>query len=285
MNTIPTVAALLAHAQHLGVARLDAQLLLAHRLGQSRTWVIAHDDHALAEADVTTLEAALQQRAGGMPLAYLVGEREFHGLALEVSRDVLVPRPETELLVDWALKLLAAMRAADAPGPAPSPCAVVDLGTGSGAVALAIKQAAPWVSVTATDASTAALAVAQRNAQRHGLDVECVLGNWWQPLAGRQFALALSNPPYIAGGDPHLAALMHEPLAALTPGGDGLDALKRLVANAPHHLQRGGWLLLEHGFDQAEAVTALLRARGFAQVQTRRDLAGLPRCTGAYWPG
>jgi release factor glutamine methyltransferase len=161
---------------------------------------------------------------------------------------------------------------------------VVDLGTGSGAVALAVKHARPDVAVCASDASEPALAVAQANAVRHGLGIEWALGDWWAPLAGRRFGLALSNPPYIAGGDPHLAALAHEPRAALTPDGDGLAALRRIVAGAPAQLLPGAWLLLEHGHDQAAAVRSLLAAQGFAAVQTRTDLGGLPRCTGAFWP-
>jgi release factor glutamine methyltransferase len=192
---------------------------------------------------------------------------------------VLVPRPETELLVDWALALLAG-----APAAKPS---VVDLGTGSGAVALALAAALPAgrVAVTATDASPAALAVARGNALRLQLNVEFVEGDWWAPLLGRQFHLAISNPPYIAGDDTHLHALRHEPRAALTPEGDGLDALRRIITTAPGHLLPGAWLLLEHGHDQAATVCHLLTEQGFLAPTTRQDLAGLPRCSGAVWPG
>lgn len=257
----------LARAREAGVARLDAQLLLGHHLRRDRAWLLAHDDAPLGDVQAA-FEAALARRAAGVPLAYLVGEREFRGLPLAVSPAVLVPRPETEGLVEWALELAA------------PEATVVDLGTGSGAIALAFAQARPRARVAATDASADALAVARGNAQRLGLAVEFLHGDWWQPLAGRRFDLVLSNPPYIAGDDPHLAALAHEPRAALTPEGDGLAALRTIVAGAPAHLAPGGWLLLEHGFEQAPAVQALLAAAGFGALATRLDLAGLPRCTG-----
>lgn len=261
----------LARAREAGVARLDAQLLLTHHLKQGRAWLLAHDDAPLGAAQAA-FEADLVRRAAGVPLAYLVGEREFRGLPLAVSPAVLVPRPETEHLVDWALEL------------ATPDAGIVDLGTGSGAIALALAQALPAARITATDASTEALAVARANAARLGLAVEFVHGSWWQPLAGRRFDLVVSNPPYIAGDDPHLAALVHEPRTALTPEGDGLAALRDIVAGAPMHLRPGAWLLLEHGYDQAAAVQALLAAAGFEAIATRHDLAGQPRCTGGRTP-
>jgi len=264
----------LALARAAGLTRLDAQLLLAHGLRRPRVWLLAHDDADLDATAEAAFRGDLRQRAAGVPLAYLVGEREFHGLALQVTPAVLVPRPETELLVDWALELL---RAELAGRPAP---AVVDLGTGSGAVALAIKHRCPAAVVSATDASTAALAVAQANALRLGIDVSFLAGDWWAPLAGRRHDLAVSNPPYVAGDDPHLAALAHEPRSALTPEGDGLACLRQIVTGAPGHLRPGGWLLLEHGHDQAAAVQTLLGERGFEDITTRADIAGLPRCTG-----
>lgn len=276
--TAVTVGQALAAAQSAGLERLDAQLLLGHLLGQPRGWLIAHDADALVPGQADEYAALCARRAAGEPFAYLVGEREFHGLSLQVSPAVLVPRPDTETLVDWALELLTGE-----PGGRPEP-EVVDLGTGSGAIALAVKHRRPGVRMSAVDLSEAALAVARGNARRLGLAVEFHAGSWWQPLAGRRFDLVLSNPPYIAGGDPHLASLAHEPALALTPGGDGLDAIRHLVAGAPAHLVPGGWLLLEHGYDQAEAVAALLGAAGFDGVDTRRDLAGQPRCTGGRWP-
>lgn len=268
-----TVREALAAARAQGVDRLDAQLLLAFHLHRPRAWLIAHDDQPLAAESFSPFAADIARRADGVPLAYLLGEREFHGLRLRVTPDVLDPRPDTETLVDWALERLAA--------PSMPPTAeVVDLGTGSGAIALAIAHRHPAARVTATDLSPKALAVAQGNAQRLGLAVQWAEGAWWSALPGRRFLLAVSNPPYIRGDDPHLAALRHEPLLALTPGGDGLDALRAIVAGAPQALRPGGWLLLEHGWDQADAVQALLRGHGFDDVQTRADLAGRPRCTG-----
>lgn len=269
-----SVAQALLEARGLGVDRLDTLMLLADTLACSRTWLLAHDDATLSTEQGSRLRARLARRAAGEPLAYLLGEKEFHGLMLQVDSNVLVPRPDTEVLVDWALELLAGAPDRN----------VVDLGTGSGAIALAVKHAQPAATVVATDLSVAALGIARANARRLALDVEFVEGSWWQAVPGRRFHLVLSNPPYIAGGDEHLAALGHEPALALTPGGDGLDALRCIVASAAEHLEPGGWLLLEHGFDQADAVRALLRGRGFVGAQTRRDLAGQPRCSGAHLP-
>ncbi len=269
-----TVAGALGDAKAAGLDRLDAQLLLVHVLTQPRTWLFAHDDAALDATQRQAFGALCVRRTAGEPLAYLVGEKAFHGLVLQVDANVLVPRPDTEVLVDWAIELLAG---ADAGA---KQARVVDLGTGSGAIALAVKHACSGASVLATDISEAALSIARANAKRLGLDVAMQPGAWWQALDGQRFDLVLSNPPYIAGGDPHLAALRHEPLLALTPGGDGLDALREIAARANEHLAPGGWLLLEHGWDQADAVTSLLRAQGFVDIQTRRDLGRRPRCTG-----
>lgn len=263
------VSEALTFARSLGVDRLDAQLLLAHLLRQDRGWLICHDD---APVDEALLRALFVRRAAGEPLAYLVGEKEFHGLQLRVTPDTLVPRPDTEVLVDWAIELLT---------PNSS---VVDLGTGSGAIALAIKHDQPGAQVHAVDLSPAALAVAEDNARRLGLEVNFHQGSWLAPLAGRKFNVIVSNPPYIAGGDPHLPALRYEPVSALTPGGDGLSDLRTIIDTAPQHLVSGGWLLLEHGYDQAEAVAAALRARGFMEPSLRRDLGGNPRATGGRLP-
>ncbi|MBT9597398.1 MAG: peptide chain release factor N(5)-glutamine methyltransferase [Vitreoscilla sp.] len=268
-----TVAAALAQAQAAGLDRLDGQLLLGLVLQQPRAWLIAHDTDRLSAGQAEVFSALCARRASGEPLAYLTGEREFHGLRLRVSPAVLDPRADTETLVDWALELL----------PENTNASIADLGTGSGAIALALKHRRPAARVSAVDLSPAALAVAAANGERLGLAIEWCEGSWWQPLAGRRFDLVASNPPYVAGADPHLQALRHEPQLALTPGGDGLDALRAIVAGAPDHLEPGGWLLLEHGWDQADAVTALLHRAGFAAPRTRRDLAGQPRCTGARW--
>ena len=273
-SSLFSVAQALHEARALGVDRLDTLMLLADTLACSRTWLLAHDDAVLSPEQVSRLRARLARRAAGEPLAYLLGEKEFHGLMLRVDSNVLVPRPDTEVLVDWALELLAGAPHQN----------LVDLGTGSGAIALAVKHAQPTATVTATDVSPAALGVARANARQLALDVEFLEGGWWQALPQRRFHLVLSNPPYIAADDEHLAALGHEPALALTPGGDGLDALRCIVAGAATHLEPGGWLLLEHGFGQADAVQALLREHGFAGIQTRRDLGGQPRCSGAHKP-
>jgi release factor glutamine methyltransferase len=212
-------------------------------------------------------------------LAYLLGEREFHGLMLRVTPDVLVPRPDTELLVDWALELLAVLEHGAPAAEHNAPTTVADLGTGSGAIALALKHARPSALVCAVERSPAALAVAHANGQRLGLPVQWLQGDWFAPLADRRFDLIVSNPPYIDGADAHLAALHAEPIAALTPGPDGLAALRVLARDAPPHLQSGGWLVLEHGHDQGAAVRSLLQAAGLERVQTRRDLGGQERCT------
>ena len=256
-----------AQAQAAGLERLEAQRLLQLLLQQGRAWLMAHDDAALSEQQASDWQALLARRVAGEPLAYLTGEREFHGLPLRVSPAVLVPRPDTETLVDWALELLAGPLAAQ---EAPQ---VADLGTGSGAIALAVKHACLRAAVRASDASTDALAVARLNGQRLGLEIAWSHGSWWQAYGAPALHLALSNPPYVAAADPHLPALRHEPLSALVPpGGDGLSALAAIISAAPVHLEADGWLLLEHGFDQADAVADLLRNAGFVEVQHRQRL-------------
>jgi len=267
-----TVAQALRAVAALGLDRLDAQLLLLHALGRpvhERAWLLAHDTDALPADAWATLSRLGARRVAGEPVAYLLGEKEFHGLALQVDARVLVPRPDTETLVDWALDLLQAQV-----GPH-----VLDLGTGSGAIALALQHARPDAQVDAVDASDDALTVARQNGRRLGLPVQFSQADWLDGAAAG-YDLIVSNPPYIAVGDPHLPALAHEPVAALVSGADGLDDIRRIVRDAPAHLAAGGWLLLEHGHDQADAVRALLAAQGFAEVQSRPDLAGIARCTG-----
>ena len=268
-----TLGAALRQLQTGGLPRLEAQMLLLHALGQppqARAWLLAHDDAALPADAATRLHALATRRLAGEPMAYLTGEKHFHGLRLQVDARVLDPRDDTETLVDWALALL----------PADAPRRVLDLGTGSGAIALAIAHARPQARVTAVDASADALTVARANAGQLGLAVTLHHGDWLAPVAGEVFDLIVSNPPYIAEGDAHLPVLAHEPRSALVSGADGLDDLRRIVATAPAHLAPGGWLLLEHGWDQAAAVRALLTDAGFTQVQSRRDLAGIERCSG-----
>ena len=270
-----TVAQALAASIALGVDRLDAQLLLLHALGRAphdRAWLLAHDTDAMPDAAWSALAAQLSRRRAGEPVAYLLGEKEFHGLNLQVDARVLVPRPDTETLVEWALQCLEG-RAAPR---------VLDLGTGSGAIALALQHARPDAQVDAVDASADALAVAQANAARLGLPVRFAQADWLDG-AGTGYTVIASNPPYIAAGDPHLPALRHEPSSALVSGADGLDDIRRIVQDAPAHLAEGSWLLLEHGHDQAAAVRELLASRGFAEAQSRDDLAGIQRCSGGIW--
>ena len=276
MHTAATVDQSLRQAQSLGLARVDAQMLLLHCLGQplhERAWLLAHDSDALTPAQAAAWQDSLQRRLSGEPVAYITGRKDFFGLTLHVDARVLDPRPDTEILVEWALELLALGQTAR----------VLDLGTGSGAIALALQQQWPAAQVTALDASADALAVAGANAHRLNLPVQCVLSHWMDAVPG-PFDLIVSNPPYVAEGDPHLATLAHEPLRALTSGADGLNDIRQIIAQAPSRLAPGGWLLLEHGWDQAAPVQALLRSAGFEEVQSRQDLGGIERCTGAHLP-
>lgn len=275
-----SLAQALAAAQALGLERLDAQLLLLHALDRpdsDRGWLLAHDGDVLPGDAAGRFRALSLRRAAGEPLAYIVGSKAFYGLQLQVDARVLVPRPDTETLVDWALDVLSA------PG-VPEGAQVLDLGTGSGAIALAVKKNRPALDVSAVDASAGALAVARGNAARLGLDLHFIEGSWFDNVSGH-FHLIASNPPYVADGDAHLAALAHEPQNALTAGTEGLDDLRAIISQAPAHLHPQGWLLLEHGYDQAAAVCELLLSQGFGQVQSRADLAGIARCSGGCWPG
>lgn len=268
---VPTATRLLARARDL-IDPADAALLLAHALGKPRSWLFAHADDLLGEADAARFDALLARRVAGEPVAYLTGSRGFWTLDLAVTPATLVPRPETELLVELALARL----------PAVAPVRVADLGTGSGAIALALAKERPRARVVATDASPEALEVARANTVRNGIgNVAFRLGSWLQPLDGECFALIASNPPYIADGDPHLSQgdLRFEPAMALSCGPDGLDAIRIIVRDAPACLHSGGWLLLEHGWDQGEAVRALLVEAGFVDVGTERDLEGRDRVT------
>ena len=270
-----SIAQALAHLQNLRLDRLDAQLLLLHALGRGahdRAWLMAHDTDRVSPSVSDRLEDLVRRRLHGEPVAYLTGHKEFFGLDLEVDGRVLVPRPDTETLVEWALEVLSSCPAAR----------VVDLGTGSGAIALALKHSRPDLRVHAIDTSPDALTVARANARRLQLDVQFHQGSWLTGVV-ETFDLVLSNPPYIAAQDPHLAALVHEPPQALASGADGLDDIRRIIAQAPTHLLPAGWLLLEHGYDQAAAVRELLAGAGFVGVQSHSDLAGVERCTGGQW--
>lgn len=267
-----TVEQALADAYRLGLDRLDAMVLLAHHTRRPREWLIAHADAALDPETRSRFDADCRRRSDGMPVAYLTGTREFHGLTLGVTPSVLVPRPETEVLVDWAIDLLHGDL-----GKCPSPT-VIDLGTGSGAIALAVAAGCPHARVTATDISDCALTVAGSNMRQLRTAPRLLHGSWWQAVRGERFDLALANPPYVASSDRHLAALRHEPLDALVASEDGLEALRSIIADATDHVS--GWLLLEHGWNQAHAVQELLRQAGFRSIQTRMDFGGHPRCTG-----
>ena len=272
-----TVAQAAAWAQNLGLARLDAQVLLLHALGRAphdRAWLLAHGDDPLDATTQATFADHTQRRLNTEPVAYITGQKEFFGLTLQVDPRVLDPRADTETLVEWALSCLA-----DVPAPQ-----VVDLGTGSGAIALALKHTRPDARVLAVDASADALAVARSNAKRLALAVDFHHGSWLSPLGAQTFDAIVSNPPYVANGDTHLEALKHEPVSALASGPDGLDDIRTIVRQASDHLKAGGWLLLEHGYDQAHAVQSLLGNQGFVNVQSRHDLAGILRCTGGQWP-
>ena len=252
---------------------LDAELLLAHALGTERGRLAALAQVPLPAAAAARYAQLLARRAAGAPVAYLLGRREFWTLTLEVGPAVLVPRPETELLVEIALSHLATL----------TDPAVLDLGAGSGAIGLAIASERPDATVDLVEASPAALAFAERNRRRLGLDnARCLHGDWFGPVAGRRYALVAANPPYLAAGDPQAASaeLSHEPRVALVAGATGLEALATIAAAAPAHLAPGGRLVLEHGATQGPAVRALLTAAGLIAIDTRRDLARLERATG-----
>lgn len=262
--------------QARGLDRLDAQLLLLHVLARpvhDRAWLLAHDRDALPPAAQAAYIACVQRRAGGEPLAYISGHKEFYGLDLQVDARVLVPRPETETLVEWALAVLP---------PNDAATTVLDLGTGSGAIALALKHNRPVWQISAVDASEEALGVAQANALRLALSVEFSHGAWFAgvPDPHCRFGAIVSNPPYVAAQNPHLEQLTHEPLQALVSGADGLDDIRHIIRHAAPRLRPGGWLLLEHGYDQAHVVRTLLQESGFLAVQSRLDLGGIERCSG-----
>ncbi len=270
-----SIGARLATAADRGLTRFDAQCLMSHVLERSRAWLLAHDETAVDDEQRARFEDLVARRLDDEPLAYLLGDESFYGLSFDVTPAVLVPRTDTETIVDWALECIAAALSRQA-----GKVAVVDLGTGSGAIAVTVSARCREAAVTATDISEDALAVARRNASRHGADVAWRRGSWWAPLTGRRFDLALSNPPYIAIGDAHLPSLRHEPALALVSGNDGLDALREIIGAAPDHLRRAAPLLVEHGFGQGTAVRSLFLAAGFVDVRTRRDGQDHERCTG-----
>lgn len=252
--------------------RREAQILLGHALGVSRAWICAHGDERPEAPAAGVFHDLMRRRRSGAPIAYLVGKREFYGLDFRVTPDVLIPRADTEALVDAALQKLDRDNEHE----------ILDLGTGSGCVAITIAHELPRARVTAVDASPAALGVARDNAAAIGADVEFLHGSWFEPLAAKRFDLIVSNPPYVAAGDPHLLRgdLRFEPATALIAGKDGLTDIRRIVAGAPAHLRPGGWLLFEHGYDQADVCRDLLHDAGFDDVVSLADIAGLARVAG-----
>jgi release factor glutamine methyltransferase len=249
----------------------EARILLAEVCGFSQASLAASADEEIPFEAENAFRGLLEKRKKGVPVAYLLGRKEFYGLELAVNPSVLIPRPETELLVDLALER--------------KPSSVLDLGTGSGAIALALKCHAKKTRVTATEADLSALATARRNATKLNLGIDFRHGRWFEPVAGERFELIVSNPPYVAEGDPHLKDLSFEPQAALVAGPDGLDCIRDIVAGAGAHLSPGGWLLLEHGLGQERAVRALFSDAAFASIATWPDLAGIPRVTGGRLHG
>ena len=263
----PTVRQALAQS---GLIPVDAKALLAHVLGCNRAWLAAHETDMLTKAQAEAFAALCRRRRDGEPVAYLAGSREFWGLMLSVTPDVLIPRPETETVVEFALSKLPGDRAVR----------VLDLGTGSGAIALALAHDRPNAAVTATDRSDAALSVARDNAHRLGLsNVAFATADWYDGIPAGLWDLIASNPPYIGAIDPHLqdGDLRFEPVAALSPGVDGQMALRTIIAGARERLSPGGWLVVEHGHDQSDAVRTLFQDAGFSDVIALRDLAGIPR--------
>ena len=262
-----TISSLLKHPP---LNPLETRILLGHALQFTRVQLITQSEHPLTAEQAQHLSTLYQRRLDGEPIAYITGEREFYGLSFHVTPDVLIPRPETELLVELALERL------------PHNGHLLDLGTGSGAIAVAIAHTLPDVSVTALDVSAAALAIARQNAAAHGAHVNFLQSDWYGALDGQSFDVIVSNPPYIVNGDLHLSQgdLRFEPLGALTDFGDGLGAYRRLIGDAANHLNAGGWLLMEHGYDQPALVRDMLVAQGFGEVQSWTDLAGIERVSG-----
>ncbi|MCP4284990.1 MAG: peptide chain release factor N(5)-glutamine methyltransferase [Gammaproteobacteria bacterium] len=258
-------------------ARLDAELLLAHCLDKPRSYLYSWPEQMLSEPCWQRFQDLVQKRLQPTPIAYLLGNREFFSMEYATTPAALVPRPETELLVELALELI----------PVDAPKAICDLGTGTGIIAITLKKQRPLTNVCATDVDSSCLALARENAQRHSVEIDFIESNWYQSLEpGRRFDLIVSNPPYVAANHPFLAQgdLPAEPQIALTPGTSGLEALDIIIGSAPDHLEPGGTLILEHGYDQEVAVAALLKAHGFADIRCESDHNDLPRTTIAHLP-
>jgi release factor glutamine methyltransferase len=271
-----SVAEALALANELqsDTARLDVEILLSHVLGQSRAWLYTWPEALLTSVHTAQYQQLLGQRKTGVPVAYLVGQREFWSLPIKVNDTTLIPRPDTEILVESAIPLLESKTAR-----------ILDLGTGTGAIALALASESESWSITGVDQSGGAIKLAEENAKALGLDVRFLQSNWFSAIPLQHFDMILSNPPYIAEGDPHLKQgdVVFEPTSALVSGVDGLDDIRKIISQAPDFLRQGGWLLLEHGSKQAAAITVLLQQAGFSSIATRQDLSARDRVTLAQW--
>lgn len=282
-----SVLTLAQYFKQSGLPLSEARMLVAELLKVSRAWMITHDDYVLSQEQLEQLRSLAQRRIDGEPMAYILGEREFMGLSFATSPAVLIPRPDTELLVETALVYLAEQKNDQTEGSAPTvTLRVLDMGTGSGAIALSIAHYHPSAHVLASDFSSEALALAERNAQTLQLkNVDFVLSDWFKAIPSQQFDLIVSNPPYIHKDDEHLQQgdLRYEPQQALTDFADGLSAIRQIIAGAPAYLKLGAPLWIEHGWDQAEAVRELLEKGGFVQVESRQDLAGIERISGGFF--
>ncbi len=277
VNTVETGVTIGGLLRESGLPRLEAELLLCSILGCERVRLITHAEETIDSSHVRSVRGRFARRRAGEPVSYITGRREFYGLALRVTPKVLIPRPETERLVELALERLS-------PG---APACVLELGTGSGAIAIALARERPGLRIVATDVSEAALALAHRNARDHGAEIEFVLSDWFDALGRGQFHLIVSNPPYVPEGDAHLVRgdLRFEPRLALVGGKDGLACIRKIAARAQGRLRPGGWLILEHGYDQKERCVELLIELGYAEVADFEDLAGLPRACAGHWLG
>ena len=277
MNAVETGATIGGLLRECGLPRLEAELLLCSILGCERAWLVAHAEEAVDSSNVHSAHALFARRHAGEPVSYITGWREFYGLALRMTQDVLIPRPETELLVELALERL----------PLGAPARVLELGTGSGAIAIALATERPGLGIVATDVSEAALALARRNARDHGAEIVFIHSDWFDALGPEPFDLIASNPPYVAAGDAHLERgdVRFEPRLALVGGEDGLACIREIAAGAQNRLRPGGWLLMEHGYDQGDRCVELLGALGYAAVTDFHDLAGWPRACAGVWRG
>jgi release factor glutamine methyltransferase len=277
VNAIETGATIGGLLRECGLPRLEAELLLCSVLGCERAWLIAHAEETIDSPDARSAHARFARRRAGEPVSYITGWREFYGLALRITQDVLIPRPETELLVELALQRL----------PPDESGRVLELGTGSGAIAIVLASERPGLGIVATDVSEAALALARRNARDHGAEIDFVLGDWFDALRPGQFDLIVSNPPYVAAEDAHLERgdLRFEPRLALVGGEDGLACIREIAMRAQNRLRPGGSLLMEHGYDQGDRCVKLLSALGYAEVADFHDLTGWPRACAGVWLG